>query len=97
MTNYIQETELETSIKKIEMYKNSLNILLDEITKTLDQLNYEFRTNNTKTFQDFQTELVNKGNTFNNVFNNNLYVLRKNLEMYKTISQEVANSFNNLI
>ncbi len=97
MQNIIVHDKLENSIKKMQMFKNNINVSFDEVMRHLEQINYEFDTKNTEKFRNLQEELDNKGRTFNNIYNNNMYVLDRNLNMYLERARKVAESFNEMI
>lgn len=96
MLAFVNEEELERSIEKIQLYKNSANIKFDEMMKSLEKLNLEFDTGNRKHFQNLQHEFDVKGNMVNKLHNNNIYVLEKTLSNYRETALKNAKSLKNI-
>ena len=93
----IENENLETSIKKLKMYKNSLDLNYEEIINNLEKLNCDFETENKVEFQNKQEECRKKGKVLNKIQNDNIYVLERSIEIYKETAERVANKFEDII
>lgn len=94
--NFIDEVQLEDSIKKLVMYKNNIDLSFDEIKIVLGKMNDTFETGNKKVFLELTDDLVQKKRIVTKIHNDNLYVLEKNLDNYRRTAKEVSHIFNNI-
>ena len=94
--NFIDEVQLEDSIKKLVMYKNNIDLSFDEIKIVLGEMNDTFETGNKKVFLELTDDLVQKKRIVTKIHNDNLYVLEKNLDNYRRTAKEVSHIFNNI-
>lgn len=92
----INEEQLEISNKKIKLYKNEIDLDLEDIENNLKNMIYYFDTNNRDNFEDINYEIENKNKVINNMNNGYLYVLETTLNNYRETAREVANSFKNI-
>jgi len=96
MENFINKENLENSIGRINVYRNSRQLQFEKIMDILETLNYAFDTENSKRFFTLQEELVNKGKTLNAICDNQVFVLNKAIERYAETAQKVANLFKDI-
>ncbi len=94
--NFIDEVQLEDSIKKLVMYKNNIDLSFDEVKIVLGKMNDTFETGNKKVFLELTDDLVQKKRIVTKIHNDNLYVLEKNLDNYRRTAKEVSHIFNNI-
>ena len=82
MDSFINNEQLELSIKKVRMYKQALDLDLEEIEKNMRELLYFFDTKNKKSFETLNLEIRNKNRVVNRLNDGYLVVLEKTLYHY---------------
>lgn len=97
MEAYISEIDLERSIQKLGMLKNSMNLSLEKVLNNFKDIQLEFDTKNRRKFIELQEEEKLKSNTVNHYLQDNSLVLSKTLEKYRQTTKEVAQQFENII
>lgn len=97
MKSILNEFEIESSIKKIIFYKNQEQINFDALSDNLNEINYNYDTNNSEKLYDLYLELSNKLNIINKIHTNYIYVLDKTLLKYRENKKTVANIFDDII
>lgn len=97
MEAYISEIDLEKSIQKLGMLKNSMNLSLEKVLNNFKDVNLEFDTKNRKKFREFREEEILKSNVINRYLQDNILVLNKTLEKYRQTTKEVAQQFEHMI
>ena len=95
--NFINEEEIDKSIKKLELEITDEKLNIDDINTSLSTLNISYKTNNKTKLDEIAFNLKNKLNTISLIHDDNVEVLRKNLDTYITISEKVANMFDDIV
>ena len=93
MKIFMDETLVHNSINKLEMYRKEEDLIFDDLKGMFTNFNYYYKSNNTKFSDKVVSELVNKFKIINSIHNDNLFVLRKNMELYNETRIEVENIF----
>ena len=96
MDSFINNEQLELSIKKVRMYKQALDLDLEEIEKNMRELLYFFDTKNKKSFETLNLEIRNKNRVVNRLNDGYLVVLEKKLNHYNETALLVAKSFEEI-
>ena len=96
MDSFINNEQLELSIKKVRMYKQALDVDLEEIEKNMRELLYFFDTKNKKSFETLNLEIRNKNRVVNRLNDGYLVVLEKTLSHYNETALTVAKSFEEI-
>ncbi len=96
MNHFINNEELEVSIKKIKMYKNALDLDLEEIEKHLKELLYFFDTKNKNRFEALNLEIYNKNRIVNRINYGYQVVLEQTLRRYDELALKVSKSFEEI-
>ncbi len=96
MDSFINNEQLELSIKKVRMYKQALDLDLEEIEKNMRELLYFFDTKNKKSFETLNLEIRNKNRVVNRLNDGYLVVLEKTLNHYNETALLVAKSFEEI-
>ena len=96
MRSILNEEEIILDCNKIKVYNNEENINLSKIRTILDNINYNYDSNNAKKLIEHIFEIDKKINIIKNIHFNNIYVLEKNVEKYQLIKNEVETTFNNI-
>ncbi len=96
MESFINNEQLELSIKKVRMYKNALDLDLEEIEKYMRELLYFFDTKNKKSFENLNLEIKNKNRTINRINYGYQVVLEKTLTHYNDTASIVTKSFEQI-
>lgn len=95
--NYLDINEIDKTIDKLELEVREEKLNCDDIKNSLENMNLFYKTNNTTKLSNIVFTLNNKLNTISKIHDNNIYVLRKNLEMYISTKDKVAKMFDDII
>ena len=95
--NYLDIDEIDKTIDKLDLEIREEKLNYDDIKNSLENMNLYYKTNNTAKLSDITFALNNKLNTILKIHDNNIYVLRKNLEMYISTKDKVAKMFDDII
>lgn len=95
--NFLNEEEISKSIKKLELEINDEKLNFDDINTLLSALNVSYKTNNKTRLDELLFNLNTKLTTISSIHDDNVEVLRKNLDTYITIREKVANMFDDIV
>ena len=97
MWNFLNEEEISKSIKKLELEINDEKLNFDDINTLLSALNVSYKTNNKTKLDELLFNLNTKLTTISSIHDDNVEVLRKNLDTYITTREKVANMFDDIV
>ena len=95
--NFLNEEEISQSIKKLELEINDEKLNFDDINTSLSALNVSYKTNNKTKLDEISFSLNTKLTTISSIHDDNVEVLRKNLDTYITTREKVANMFDDIV
>ena len=95
--NFLNEEEVAKSIKKLELEINDEKLNFDDINTLLSALNVSYKTNNKTRLDELLFNLNTKLTTISSIHDDNVEVLRKNLDTYITTREKVANMFDDIV
>lgn len=95
--NFLNEEEISKSIKKLELEINDEKLNFDDINTLLSALNVSYKTNNKTKLDELLFNLNTKLTTISSIHDDNVEVLRKNLDTYITTREKVANMFDDIV
>lgn len=95
--NFLNEEEISKSIKKLELEINDEKLNFDDINTLLSALKVSYKTNNKTRLDELLFNLNTKLTTISSIHDDNVEVLRKNLDTYITIREKVANMFDDIV
>lgn len=95
--NFLNEEEISKSIKKLELEINDEKLNFDDINTSLSALNVSYKTNNKTKLDELLFNLNTKLTTISSIHDDNVEVLRKNLDTYITTREKVANMFDDIV
>ena len=95
--NFLNEEEISKSIKKLELEINDEKLNFDDINTLLSALNVSYKTNNKTRLDELLFNLNTKLTTISSIHDDNVEVLRKNLDTYITTREKVANMFDDIV
>ncbi len=96
MKNILNDVEIEKSIKKITMYKEKEDLILDDLKSIFKNINYNYNCNNKDNLESKENDIINKTKTMAKNHSNNILIFQKNLQKYKDTSKKVAKMFDNI-
>ena len=82
---------------KLELEINDEKLNFDDINTLLSALNVSYKTNNKTRLDELLFNLNTKLTTISSIHDDNVEVLRKNLDTYITIREKVANMFDDIV
>ncbi len=94
--NFLEEEEISKSIKKLELEINDEKLNFDDINTKLSALNVSYKTNNKTKLDELLFNLNTKLTTISSIHDDNVEVLKKNLDTYITTREKVANMFDDI-
>lgn len=95
--NFLNEEEISKSIKKLELEINDEKLNFDDINTSLSALNVSYKTNNKTKLDELLFNLNTKLTTISSIHDDNVEVLRKNLDTYITTREKVATMFDDIV
>lgn len=96
MENVMNIEELEKCTEKIKMYKKEEDLNMSSIKEKLQEIKYNYSSKNIETLSSIGMELIEKCKAINRIHQNNIMVLEKNIEIYKSNVVQVKNIFQDL-
>ena len=94
--NFLEEEEISKSIQKLELEINDEKLNFDDINTKLSALNVSYKTNNKTKLDELLFNLNTKLTTISSIHDDNVEVLKKNLDTYITTREKVANMFDDI-
>lgn len=94
--NFIDEEEVTKTIDKLERETTDEKLNLDSIKTIMSDMNLNYKTDNESKLSELLDTLNNKFKTITAIHDDNIIVLKKNLDTYITTREKVANMFDNL-
>ena len=94
--NFLEEEEISKSIKKLELEINDEKLNFDDINTKLSALNVSYKTNNKTKLDELLFNLNTKLTTISSIHDDNVEVLKKNLDTYITTREKVSNMFDDI-
>lgn len=95
-SNFLDEEQIKITIEKLELDTKEEKINYDNIKNSLDSLNSHYKTNNTTKLDNIAFSLDNKLKTILKIHDDNIIVLRKNLDTYMTTSDKISKLFDDI-
>lgn len=92
----LNSNELNNELEKIYMYKTEESIFFDKIISSLNQMTNLYVTNNSDSLNNLNFEMVEKLKIVNNIHNNYITVINKNLVKYEEVSKKVENILSDI-
>ena len=97
MENFLKEDAIETSLTKLESLISMEKKDLDDIKNYFNNVHYYYKSNNKSKIEELNSQFINKFKTIVNMHDNNLIVIKRNLQNYKDTKIKVENIFNDII
>ena len=94
--NFMDEEEVTKTIDKLETETTDEKLNLDNIKTIMSDMNLNYKTDNESKLSELLDTLNNKFKTLTAVHDDNITVLKKNLDTYITTKEKVASMFDNL-
>ena len=81
--NYMNESEIELTIKKLEFYIRENDNELSSIREIFDQLNYSYESKEVSKLDEIENHLYSKLKTIHKIYQQNKSLIEKTLSEYK--------------
>lgn len=94
--NFMDEEEVTKTIDKLEAETTDEKLNLDNIKTIMADMKLNYKTDNESKLSELLDTLNNKFKTLTAVHDDNITVLKKNLDTYITTKEKVASMFDNL-
>ena len=94
--NFMDEEEVTKTIDKLEAETTDEKLNLDNIKTIMSDMNLNYKTDNGSKLSELLDTLNNKFKTLTAVHDDNITVLKKNLDTYITTKEKVASMFDKL-
>lgn len=94
--SFLIEEEITKTIDKLEMEVNDEKINLDSILSYFNQINLNYKTNNYSKVEELSSILSNKFKIICFIHDDNVTVLKRNLNAYIDTKEKVTNLFDNM-
>ena len=94
--NFLDEEQIKKVIEKLELDTKEEKINYDSIKTILNSINSHYKTNNTTKLDNIAFLLDNKLKKILKIHDDNILVLRKNLDTYMTTSDKISKLFDDI-
>lgn len=96
MKNIMRIDYVNSSLDKFKLYKKQEQLLMDSITGCLDEIKYNYQSNNSKKVDNLNNELVEKINIIANIHDNNVIVIERAIEKYRIAEAKSKKIFEDI-
>lgn len=94
--NFLNTEEISKTIKKLELEIKDEKLNLDDIESSIEALNLNYKTDNSDKLNNLALNFKNKFKTIISIHDDNILVLKKNMETYITTSEKVSKMFDDI-
>lgn len=88
--------EVGSCLDKFKLYKEQEELFVEDVINCFDRIKNNYRSNNSIKIENLNLEISNKLKVISSVHNNNITVIEKNIEKYRTTDATVKNLFENI-
>lgn len=92
--NFIDEEEVLKTIDKLDIEITNEKLNLDNIITIIQDININYKTDNESKLSELLDTLNNKFKTITAIHDDNITVLKKNLDTYISTREKIANMFD---
>lgn len=96
MKNIMRIDYVNSSLDKFKLYKKQEQLLVDSITGCLEEIKYNYQSNNSKKVDNLNNELVEKINIIANIHDNNIIVIERAIEKYRIAEAKSKKIFEDI-
>lgn len=96
MKNIMRIDYVNSSLDKFKLYKKQEQLLVDSITGCLEEIKYNYQSNNSKKVDNLNNELVEKINIIANIHDNNVIVIERAIEKYRIAEAKSKKIFEDI-
>ena len=89
--------QLEKVNERIKIYATDEELQFSSIKSVLNNINYNYDTDNTIKLEELDEELINKLKKINKNHNLDMLIIDKNINKYKELNQNTEKIFKNLM
>ena len=97
MKSNINIEQLGKVNERIKIYTTDEELQFSSIKSVLNNINYNYDTDNTIKLEELDEELINKLKKINKNHNLDMLIIDKNINKYKELNQNTEKIFKNLI
>ena len=83
--------------ERIKIYATDEELQFSSIKSVLNNINYNYDTDNTIKLEELEEELINKLKKINKNHNTDMLIIDKNINKYKELNQNTEKIFKNLM
>lgn len=83
--------------ERIKIYATDEELQFSSIKSVLNNINYNYDTENTIKLEELEEELINKLKKINKNHNTDMLIIDKNINKYKELKQNTEKIFKNLM
>ena len=82
--------------EKLKLYVRDEELEFSDIRRTLNDINYNYDTDNTKKIEELELELINKLKIINKNHNTDIFIIESNINTYKELNKNTEKIFKDL-
>ncbi len=97
MENYLNEEEITRIIDKLDLEVREEKLNFDNIKNSLNSINMNYKSENKTKLEDLSIVINNKLNTILKIHDDDILVLRKNLDTYISTSDKISKLFDDIV
>ena len=95
--NYLYIDESKKTLEKIELLNQDTNIIFEDLTIILEDLNNDYKSDNNVEINNIEQLLFDKMNIFSVNNYNNEKIIERAIVTYSNLSSEVTKNLKNII
>lgn len=94
--NFLSTEEISKTIKNLEVETKDEQLNIEDINTSIESLNLNYKTDNSDKLNNLALNFKNKFKTIISIHDDNILVLKKNMETYITTSEKVSKMFDDI-
>ncbi len=94
--NFLSTEEISKAIKNLEVETKDEQLNIEDINAAIESLNLNYKTDNSDKLNNLALNFKNKFKTIVSIHDNNILVLKKNMETYIATSEKISKMFDDI-
>ncbi len=94
--NFLSTEEISKTIKNLEVETKDEQLNIEDINAAIESLNLNYKTDNSDKLNNLALNFKNKFKTIVSIHDNNILVLKKNMETYIATSEKISKMFDDI-
>ena len=97
MSNIIMKIEeVNSCLEKFKLYKEQEELFIEDAINCIEGIKNSYHSNNSDKLDNINLEIINKLNVISKIHNNNVTVIEKNIDKYRSANITTRNLFEKI-